>query len=64
MRKSPQSNVVQLVGDILSQAVRSGASDIHFEPTGNELLVKYRLDGTLKLIERLPKARGPLSMRP
>ncbi len=56
MKKSPQNNVVQLVEDILSEAIRCGASDIHFEPTGQELVVKYRLDGTLKLIDRLPKA--------
>jgi type II secretory ATPase GspE/PulE/Tfp pilus assembly ATPase PilB-like protein len=49
-------DVVSLVDDLLKRAVDSGASDIHFEPTGSELLVKYRLDGALNTIEILPKS--------
>jgi len=49
------SDVVSLVGDLLARAVQHGASDIHFEPGNAELEVKYRLDGVLSTIERLPK---------
>ena len=38
------------------QAVASEASDIHFEPTGADLKVKYRLDGVLNPVESLPAA--------
>jgi type II secretory ATPase GspE/PulE/Tfp pilus assembly ATPase PilB-like protein len=44
------------VDELLKKAVKSGASDVHFEPTGAELLVKYRLDGALNIIESLPKS--------
>ena len=47
-------DVVGLVDDLLKQAVGVGASDIHFEPGGTELHVKFRLDGVLSTIERLP----------
>jgi type II secretory ATPase GspE/PulE/Tfp pilus assembly ATPase PilB-like protein len=48
-------DVVSLVDDILNKAVESGASDVHFQPTGVGLLVKFRLDGVLNTIEELPK---------
>ncbi len=53
--KGKQSDVVALVDELLADAIRCGASDVHFEPTNSDLTVKYRLDGSLKTIERLPK---------
>ena len=53
--KADQSDVVTLVDDILAQAIKSGASDIHFEPGSRSMAVKYRLDGELKITEKLPK---------
>ncbi|MHC4529520.1 MAG: ATPase, T2SS/T4P/T4SS family, partial [Planctomycetota bacterium] len=53
----PQArDVVSLVDDLLDKATQSGASDVHFEPTAGELVVKFRLDGVLGTFERLPKA--------
>ncbi len=53
----PQAqDVVEIVDELLAKAVSSGASDVHFEPTGAELQVKYRLDGVLNPIESLPAA--------
>ena len=49
-------NVVSLVDELLKKGVNSGASDIHFEPTASELIVKFRLDGVLGTVEKLPKA--------
>ena len=49
------SDVVSLVDDLLTRAVQHGASDIHFEPGSAELEVKYRLDGVLNTVERLPR---------
>jgi len=48
--------VVSLVDDLLKKAIEYGASDVHFEPTGAELAVKFRLDGVLSVVERLPKS--------
>lgn len=49
-------DVVDLIDGLLRQAVQARASDIHFEPTAEELLVKFRLDGVLSEIEKLPKS--------
>ncbi|MHC4743890.1 MAG: GspE/PulE family protein [Planctomycetota bacterium] len=55
-QKTDASDVVSLVADLLEKAVKSAASDVHFEPTESELIVKFRLDGVLSPIERLPKS--------
>lgn len=49
-------DVVGIVDELLHKAVVAGASDIHFEPTGTDLKVKYRLDGVLNPVESLPAA--------
>ncbi len=49
-------DVVSLVDDLLIKAVECGASDIHFEPTSAELAIKFRLDGVLSTVEKLPGA--------
>ena len=40
--------VVRLVNALLSDAVKAGASDIHFEPTQQCLRIRYRIDGVLR----------------
>jgi type II secretory ATPase GspE/PulE/Tfp pilus assembly ATPase PilB-like protein len=47
-------DVVEIVDELLAKAVAAGASDVHFEPTGADLKVKYRLDGALSPVESLP----------
>ena len=49
-------DVVSLVDDLLNKAIQYGASDVHFEPTGADLAVKYRLDGVLNTVEKIPKS--------
>lgn len=41
------SPIVQLVKNLIEQAVRQRASDIHIEPMEKQLRVRYRIDGTL-----------------
>jgi len=48
------NDIVSLVNDLLTKAVECSASDVHFEPTGAELAIKFRLDGVLSTIEKLP----------
>ena len=55
-QKPDAQGVVSMVDDLLKKAVKSGASDVHFEPTGAELAVKFRLDGVLSTVETLPKS--------
>jgi type IV pilus assembly protein PilB len=45
---------VRLVDTILRGAARRNASDIHIEPEGGDLLVRYRLDGVLHDMMRVP----------
>jgi type IV pilus assembly protein PilB len=47
--------VVKLVNSILGQAVSEGASDIHFEPHGGEMRIRFRVDGVLQEMAKVPK---------
>jgi type II secretory ATPase GspE/PulE/Tfp pilus assembly ATPase PilB-like protein len=55
-KETHTEDVVPLVDELLAKAIESQASDVHFEPAGTELLVKYRLDGVLNTVEKLPKS--------
>lgn len=47
--------LVRLVNSILTDAVKRGASDIHFEPEASFLRLRYRIDGVLQQIRSLHK---------
>jgi type II secretory ATPase GspE/PulE/Tfp pilus assembly ATPase PilB-like protein len=47
--------VVRLVNALLSDAVKRGASDIHFEPEAGFLRFRYRIDGVLRQVRSLHK---------
>ena len=47
-------DAVSLVSDMLVRAAESKASDVHFEPTGNGMQIRLRLDGVLQTVEELP----------
>jgi len=51
--------VVRLVGALLVDAVKRGASDIHFEPEAAFLRIRYRIDGVLETIRSLHKTYWP-----
>jgi type IV pilus assembly protein PilB len=53
------SPVVSLVNRILLQALDSDSSDIHVEPEEQDLQVRFRQDGVLHPLERLPKSLTP-----
>jgi type IV pilus assembly protein PilB len=46
--------VVKLINGILTDAVKKGASDIHFECFEHEMRVRYRIDGALQEIMKPP----------
>jgi len=52
--------VVGLVNQILSDAIRMGASDIHIEPRNNRVDVRFRLDGELQRVKELPSDLMPM----
>ncbi len=49
------SPIAQTVNLIIEFAVKSSASDIHIEPRENYVSVRYRIDGILKEVNKLPK---------
>jgi type IV pilus assembly protein PilB len=49
-----EAPVVRLINAILTEAVRRGASDIHFECFEHELRVRFRVDGALQEIMKPP----------
>jgi len=51
--------VVQVVNLILAQALRDRASDVHLEPQGPVLRVRFRVDGALCDAMELPASMGP-----
>jgi type IV pilus assembly protein PilB len=51
--------LVRLVNSILFQAAEDGASDIHFEPQEDALVVRFRIDGVLQEMQRIPKRLMP-----
>jgi type IV pilus assembly protein PilB len=47
--------IIKIVDTLLQYAIIEGASDIHIEPTEQEVLVRYRIDGILQDVMTLPK---------
>ena len=47
-------HAIELVNSIISRAIQDGASDIHFEPQANELLVRARIDGVMRRMTEVP----------
>jgi type IV pilus assembly protein PilB len=48
--------LVRLVNSILFQAAEDGASDIHFEPQEDALVIRFRVDGILRETQRIPRS--------
>jgi type IV pilus assembly protein PilB len=51
--------LVRLVNSIIFQAAEDGASDVHVEPQEDSLLVRFRVDGVLQEVQRIPKRMMP-----
>jgi type IV pilus assembly protein PilB len=47
--------LVRLVNSIIFQAAEDGASDVHFEPQETSLVVRFRVDGVLQEMQRIPR---------
>ncbi len=47
--------VIKLVNLIIIQAVKDRASDIHIEPEEDRVRIRYRVDGILHEVQKLPK---------
>lgn len=62
--KGDDTPVVKFVNKVLVDAIRRGASDIHFEPYEDDYRVRFRIDGLLKTVARAPvKLRERIAAR-
>ncbi len=48
------SGVVDLIDGLLARGLEAGASDLHFEPLDDRMIVRIRVDGRLRDFEELP----------
>lgn len=55
LKNSEAPLIIRLVTMIMSDAVKEEASDIHIEPTENNVQVRYRVDGELREVLSFPK---------
>lgn len=53
--KSKQANAPQIIQEIFEDALAHKASDIHFEPRKEEIVVRLRIDGVMKIVAKIPK---------
>src|SRR5437879_4660615 len=62
--EASQRPVVRLVDLIISEGIQSRASDIHVEPEEGGVAVRYRIDGVLRQVMKIPRQAGlPLISR-
>jgi type IV pilus assembly protein PilB len=52
-------STVNIVNDIIHEAIRLRASDIHLEPFEKEMLVRFRIDGVLQEMMTIPVEKTP-----
>lgn len=56
--------IVKFVNKMLLDAIRRGASDVHFEPYETEYRIRYRMDGLLKTVSKIsPKLQNRIAAR-
>src|SRR5213080_1766820 len=62
--QASQRPIVRLVDMIISEGILSRASDIHVEPEEGGVAVRYRIDGVLRQVMKIPRQAGlPLISR-
>jgi type II secretory ATPase GspE/PulE/Tfp pilus assembly ATPase PilB-like protein/CheY-like chemotaxis protein len=62
--EAAQRPIIRLVDTMLADGVSSRASDIHVEPVEGGVVVRYRIDGVLRQVMKIPRAAGiPLISR-
>ena len=47
--------IVRYVNNLIEQAIQNRASDLHLEPTEDDMRVRYRIDGVLHELDSVPR---------
>jgi type IV pilus assembly protein PilB len=55
LESADDAPIIKLVNGIVAQAVEQGASDVHLSPDGQELRVRFRIDGVLQDSATVPR---------
>ncbi len=55
MSASEDAPIIRLANSVLGLAIKQGASDIHIEPMEQDVTVRFRIDGVLQVVQKLPK---------
>jgi len=55
MSASEDAPIIRLANSVLGLAIKKGASDIHIEPMEKDVIIRYRIDGVLQVVQNLPK---------
>ncbi len=50
-----EAPIVRIVNSVILQAAEDGASDVHFEAQEDGLVVRFRIDGVLHEVQRIPR---------
>src|ERR1043165_6156196 len=62
--EASQRPIIKLVDTLIGDGIMSRASDIHVEPAEGGLVVRYRIDGVLRKVMKMPRSAGlPLVSR-
>ena len=63
-QSAEEAPIITLVNKIFIEAIKKGASDVHFEPYETSFRIRYRIDGTLYEMMNLPmKYKNPVLSR-
>jgi general secretion pathway protein E len=60
LEQEDDAPIIRLINAILTEAVKSSASDIHIETFEKQLIVRFRVDGVLREIVKPKRALAPL----
>jgi type IV pilus assembly protein PilB len=55
MSASEDAPIIKLANSILGLAIKQGSSDIHIEPMEADVTLRFRIDGVLHVVQKLPK---------
>jgi type II secretory ATPase GspE/PulE/Tfp pilus assembly ATPase PilB-like protein/CheY-like chemotaxis protein len=62
--EAQQRPIIKLVDTLIADGITSRASDIHVEPSEGGVSVRYRIDGVLRQVMKIPRSAGiPLVSR-
>ena len=60
MEQEDDAPVIRLINAILTEAIKTGASDIHVETYEKRLVIRFRIDGVLREVVQPKRALAPL----